>query len=138
MRKTHIISGGSDAEQPRNGDYLNKTQRYACSDDFLSVLNSSLTSAQPYDHQDEYYQAKQVFSAVKPVQGKLLIYFGGSSNEAIGVEARHADVFALWGEPLQGAAETVRTMRATTARHRREIGFNISFRSIIAATEKGA
>nr|WP_245166790.1 LLM class flavin-dependent oxidoreductase [Candidatus Erwinia dacicola] len=67
-----------------------------------------------------------------------MIYFGGSSNEAIGVEARHADVFALWGEPLKGVAETVRTMRATAARHRRKIGFNISFCSIIAATEKGA
>ncbi|MDI3440411.1 LLM class flavin-dependent oxidoreductase [Erwinia sp. V90_4] len=134
----HIISGGSDAEQRRDGDYLNKTQRYARTDDFLSVLNSSLTSAQPYDHQGEYYQAEQAFSAVKPVQGKLPIYFGGSSDEAIAVAARHADVFALWGEPLKGAAETVRTVRAAAARHGREIGFNISFRPIIAATEKEA
>lgn len=133
----HIISGGSDAEQRRDGDFLNKTQRYERTDDFLSVLRQSLTSDQPYDHQGDYFQTEQAFSAIKPVQG-LPIYFGGSSPEAIKVAARHADVFALWGEPLAGAAETVRTVRAEAARQGRKIGFNISFRPIIAATEKEA
>lgn len=133
----HIISGGSDVEQRRDGDFLNKTQRYERTDDFLSVLRQSLTSDQPYDHQGDYFQTEQAFSAIKPVQG-LPIYFGGSSPEAIKVAARHADVFALWGEPLAGAAETVRTVRAEAARQGRKIGFNISFRPIIAATEKEA
>ncbi|WLS80063.1 LLM class flavin-dependent oxidoreductase [Erwinia pyri] len=134
----HIISGGNDAEQRRDGDYLNKTQRYERTDDFLSVLRQSLSSDTPYDHQGNYYQAEQAFSAVKPLQPHLPIYFGGSSPEAISVAARHADVFALWGEPLAGAAETVRAVRAEAARQGREIGFNISFRPIIAATEKEA
>lgn len=134
----HIISGGSDAEQRRDGDFLNKTQRYERTNDFLSVLRQSLSSATPYDHQGEYYQAEQAFSAVKPLQNSLPIYFGGSSPEAITVAGRHADVFALWGEPLAGAAETVRTVRAEAAKQGRQIGFNISFRPIIAATEKEA
>ncbi|KGT86105.1 alkanesulfonate monooxygenase [Erwinia typographi] len=133
----HIISGGSDVEQRRDGDFLNKTQRYERTDDFLSVLRQSLTSDQPYDHQGDYFQTEQAFSSIKPVQG-LPIYFGGSSPEAIKVAARHADVFALWGEPLAGAAETVRTVRAEAARQGRKIGFNISFRPIVAATEKEA
>lgn len=134
----HIISGGSDAEQRRDGDYLNKAQRYARTDEFLSVLRHSLTSEQPYDHQGEYYQAEQAFSAIKPLQEKLPIYFGGSSDEAIDVASRHADVFALWGEPLADAAETVRRVRAAAHHHGRAIDFNISFRPIIAATEKEA
>jgi alkanesulfonate monooxygenase len=134
----HIISGGSDVEQRRDGDFLNKTQRYERTDDFLSVLRQSLTSDTPYDHQGEHYQVEQAFSAVKPQQSALPIYFGGSSPEAIKVAGRHADVFALWGEPLAGAAETVRTVRAEAARQGRKIGFNISFRPIIAATEKEA
>ncbi|WP_017345342.1 LLM class flavin-dependent oxidoreductase [Pantoea sp. A4] len=134
----HIISGGSDSEQRRDGDYLNKAQRYARSDEFLTVLRQSLESTQPYDHQGTYYQAEQAFSAIKPLQNKLPIYFGGSSAEAIDVAARHADVFALWGEPLKGAAETVRTVRAAAAEQGRNIKFNISFRPIVAATEKEA
>ncbi|WP_067705850.1 LLM class flavin-dependent oxidoreductase [Erwinia sp. ErVv1] len=134
----HIISGGSDAEQRRDGDFLNKTQRYARTDDFLSVLRQSLEADHPWDHQGEYFQTEQAFSAIKPVQAHLPVYFGGSSPEAIAVAARHADVFALWGEPLAGAAETVRTVRAAAAKQGREIGFNISFRPIIAPTEKEA
>lgn len=134
----HIISGGNDAEQRRDGDFLDKIQRYERTDDFLSVLRQSLSSEQPYDYHGQYYQVEQAFSAVKPRQSRLPIYFGGSSPEAINVAARHADVFALWGEPLAGAAETVRTVRAAAARHGRQIGFNISFRPIIAATEKEA
>ncbi len=134
----HIISGGNDAEQRRDGDFLNKTERYKRTDDFLSVLKQSLTSEQPYDHQGEYYQTEQAFSAIKPLQTTLPVYFGGSSAEAIQVAARHADVFALWGEPLAGAAETVRAVRAAAAKYGRQIGFNISFRPIVAATEKEA
>ncbi len=134
----HIISGGSDVEQRRDGDFLNKAERYARSDEFLTVLKQSLKSSHPYDHKGNFYQAEQAFSAIKPVQKKLPVYFGGSSQEAIDVAARHADVFALWGEPLKGAEETVRTVRAAAAQHGREINFNISFRPIIGKTEKEA
>ncbi|WP_034951097.1 LLM class flavin-dependent oxidoreductase, partial [Erwinia oleae] len=67
----HIISGGSDAEQRKDGDFLNKTQRYARTDDFLDVLTQSLTAEQPYDHHGDYYQAEQAFASVKPLQAKL-------------------------------------------------------------------
>jgi alkanesulfonate monooxygenase len=34
----HIISGGNDAEQRRDGDYLDHDQRYARTDAFLDVV----------------------------------------------------------------------------------------------------
>ncbi|MFH8132977.1 LLM class flavin-dependent oxidoreductase [Pantoea osteomyelitidis] len=134
----HIISGGSDSEQRRDGDYLDKAQRYARTDEFLSVLKRSLESAAPYDHEGDFYRAEQAFSAIKPLQKKLPVYFGGSSPEAIDVASRHADVFALWGEPLAGAAETVRNVRTAAAKQGRDIKFNISFRPILGKTEKEA
>lgn len=42
----HIISGGSDSEQRRDGDFLSKAERYARTDEFLSVLKQSLESPQ--------------------------------------------------------------------------------------------
>ncbi|MBS0908483.1 LLM class flavin-dependent oxidoreductase [Tatumella sp. JGM118] len=134
----HIISGGSDAEQRRDGDYLTKAERYARTDEFLGVVKRSLTSEQPYDHQGRFYQAESAVSAIKPVHGHLPVWFGGSSAEAIEVAGKHADVFALWGEPLAGAAQTVAAVRASAARHQRDIGFSISFRPIIGATEAEA
>ena len=34
----HIISGGSDEEQHREGDYLDKTERYERSDEYIQIL----------------------------------------------------------------------------------------------------
>ena len=134
----HIISGGSDYEQRRDGDYLTKVQRYARTDEFLRVLQQTLTQQQPWDHHGDFYRTEAAFSAIKPRQDHLPIYFGGSSPEAIEVAGKHADVFALWGEPLAGAARTVEAVRASAARHGRKTGFSISFRPVIGATEAEA
>ena len=43
----HIISGGSDLEQRKDGDYQDHDQRYARTDEFLEVLRRVWTSDQP-------------------------------------------------------------------------------------------
>ncbi|WP_017938774.1 LLM class flavin-dependent oxidoreductase [Zestomonas thermotolerans] len=135
----HIISGGSDAEQRKDGDYLDHDQRYARTEEFLDVVKQVWTSARPFDHQGEFFRAEAAFSALKPVQQPHLpVYFGGSSPAAIRVAGRHADVFALWGESLAQTRETIEKVRAEAARHGRQIGFSVSFRPIIAETEEKA
>ncbi len=94
----HIISGGNDAEQRRDGDYLDHDQRYARTDAFLDTVRQVWTSEQPVDIHNDFYQAEQAWSAIRPLQKPHLpIYFGGSSEAAIAVAGKHADVFALWG-----------------------------------------
>lgn len=66
------------------------------------------------------------------------IYFGGSSEAAIAVAGKHADVFALWGESLAQTGETIQRVRAEAAKHQRDIGFSVSFRPIIADSEAEA
>ncbi|MEA1151609.1 LLM class flavin-dependent oxidoreductase, partial [Klebsiella pneumoniae] len=39
----HIISGGSDADQRKDGDYLDHDQRYARSDEFIELLKRTWT-----------------------------------------------------------------------------------------------
>lgn len=135
----HVISGGSDAEQRKDGDYLDHDQRYARTDEFLEVVRKVWTEEQPFDHQGTYYQAQGAFSAIKPLQKPHLpVYFGGSSQAALEVAGKHADVFALWGESLQQTRETIAAVRAEAARHGREIQFSVSFRPIIADTEDAA
>jgi alkanesulfonate monooxygenase len=134
----HIISGGSDAEQRRDGDFLDKAQRYARTEEFLQVIKKSWYSDKGYDHRGEFYQAENAFTQIKPHQPRLPIYFGGSSDDAIRVAGKHADVFALWGEPLASASETVNAVKAEAERYGREVGFSISFRPILGRTEEEA
>ena len=135
----HVISGGNDGEQRKDGDYLDHDQRYARTDEFLDVLRKVWTEDKPFDHEGRYYKAQNAFSAIKPLQQPHLpVYFGGSSAAALQVAGKHADVFALWGESLEQTRETIAAVRAEAARHGREIEFSVSFRPIIAATEEAA
>lgn len=83
--------------------------------------------------------AEHAWSAIRPLQKPHLpIYFGGSSEAAIAVAGKHADVFALWGESLAQTGETIQRVRAEAAKHQRDIGFSVSFRPIIADSEAEA
>jgi alkanesulfonate monooxygenase len=135
----HIITGGADAELQKDGDFLSKDERYQRTDEYLNIVRKEWTSEKPFDHDGKYYHYKAAFSEVKPVQKPHIpIYFGGSSDIAIEVAARHADVYAFWGEPLAAAADTIARVRAAAARHNRKIRFSLSLRPILAATEHAA
>lgn len=134
----HVITGGSDPEQQRDGDFLSKAERYARTKEFLDIVKLSWYSNQPFQYQGQYYQVKDGFSEIKPAQIHLPVYFGGSSPEALNVAAEHADVFALWGEPLAGAADLIEKIQSNAGQFSRQnpLEYNISFRPIIAETEK--
>ncbi len=140
----HYISGGSDSEQRRDGDWLDHDQRYARTDEYLSILRRIWSSEQPFDHQGEHYRFESGFSEVKPLQrdaaGRphIPVYFGGASDAAIPVAGRHADVYALWGESLDQVRELTSRVRAEAAQNGREVRFSVSFRPILAETEDAA
>jgi alkanesulfonate monooxygenase len=132
----HIITGGADAEMARDGDRSTKTERYARTDEYLTVLRQEWTADKPFDHSGRFYNVRQGYSAVKP--SNLPVFFGGASDEAIDVAGRHADVYAHWGETLAQVTELVGRVRASAARYGRKPGFSMSLRPIIAGTEEAA
>lgn len=135
----HIISGGDDAEQRRDGDFLSHDERYARTDEYLHILRRIWTETRPFDHAGPYYRFEQGFSEVKPVQQPSIpIYFGGASAPALDIAGRHADVYALWGESKAQVREQVTRVRAEAARHGRNVRFSVSFRPILAGTEAAA
>ncbi len=135
----HIISGGDDADQRKDGDFLAHDERYARTDEYVEILRRIWTANKPIDHEGKYYNFKHSFSAVKPVQQPHIpIYFGGSSDAAIEIAGKHADVYALWGEPLAEAARTIARVRASAARFGRSVRFSLSTRPILASTEEAA
>jgi len=135
----HYISGGSDVDQQRDGDFLSHDERYARTDEYLTLLRRVWTEDQPFDHEGTYYKVKGATSEVKPLQQPYVpVFFGGASGPALQVAGKHADVYALWGESLAQAGDLVRRVRAEAAQHGRTLEFSISFRPIIAKTEEEA
>jgi len=105
----------------------------------VEILRRIWTSDKPVDYRGRYYTFERSFSAVKPLQNPHIpIYFGGSSDAAIAVAGRHADVYALWGEPLDEAAKTIARVRESAARYGRSVRFSLSTRPILAPTEDEA
>lgn len=118
----HFISGGSDSEQRRDGDYLDHDQRYARTDEYLGILRRIWTESKPFDHEGTFYRFEQGFSEVKPAQKPHVpIYFGGASDVAVEVAGKHADVYALWGESLDQVRDLTTRVRAEAAKHGRSI-----------------
>ncbi|MCX2730369.1 LLM class flavin-dependent oxidoreductase [Saccharopolyspora sp. NFXS83] len=135
----HVISGGSDAEQRRDGDHLDKEQRYARTDEYLDILKRAWTEEGPISHDGPNYRFEDFQTAVKPVQRpRIPLYFGGSSEAAYRVGGKHADVFALWGEPLAETTEQIASVRAAArvAGRTDTPGISVSFRPILGATEE--
>ena len=119
----HIISGGDGAEQRRDGDFLNHEERYRRTDEYVGLLRQTWTAEAPFDHQGPYYQVENAFARVKPLQKPHIpIYFGGSSDIAIAFAAKHADIYAFWGETLEMARDTIARVRAACVRYRAEPG----------------
>jgi alkanesulfonate monooxygenase len=137
----HIVSGGSDSEQRRDGDYLGHDERYRRTAEHLEILKRVWSSNVPIDHQGPIFRFSQAFSAVKPLQKPHPpVYFGGSSPAAIAVAGQYADVYALWGESLEGVRETLARVAAVAATHGRanRMRFMLSIRVILGRTEAEA
>ncbi|MBW4715649.1 LLM class flavin-dependent oxidoreductase [Saccharothrix obliqua] len=106
----NVVTGGDAVEQRRFGDWLDHDQRYARTDEFLHVVRS-VWGGRPVDFTGTHYRvAGATLSA--PPDPVPDVYFGGSSEAALPVAARHADVYLTWGEPPALVAEKIARVRA--------------------------
>lgn len=133
----HVISGGDDASQRRDGDKLSKDERYARTDEYVGLLRKFWHSTGNISHEGRFYSFENASTDVRPYRaGGIPIFFGGASEAAIATAGRHADIYALWGEPYADVREI--TARVRDAAQGRRIGFNLSFRVILGETESQA
>ncbi|MEC3977098.1 LLM class flavin-dependent oxidoreductase [Amycolatopsis sp. H20-H5] len=134
----HFITGGTDHEQQREGDYLTKDERYSRTREYIQIVKQAWTSDEPFDHDGEHYKFADFVSDVKPVQQpRPGVSFGGSSPAAYVAGGAEADIFCLWGEPLAQTAEQIESVKAAAkAAGRTDVPrIQVAFRPIIAPTE---
>jgi alkanesulfonate monooxygenase len=133
----HIISGGNDTEQHREGDYLTKSQRYDRADEYIQILRRAWHEPEPFSHEGTHYRFEDFHSDVRPFQPTIPISVGGSSADAYRVGGQQGDIFGLWGEPLAETAEQIAAVHAIAdAAGRQRPRIWVSFRPIIAETDE--
>jgi alkanesulfonate monooxygenase len=135
----HIISGGSDADQAKDGDWTDHEARYRRSSEYISLLRRTWTAPAPFDHEGEFYRTRGTYSEIRcRQQPHIPIYGGGGSDAAVRALAPHVDVFMLWGEPLKETALFMDRVREEAALSGRNPTFSLSTRPILAATDAEA
>jgi alkanesulfonate monooxygenase len=134
----HIISGGSDAEQARHGDYLSKDERYDRSEEYVKLLRRAWTETEPWSHDGRFYKFENFAAGFRPVNGTIPISIGGSSDAAYRVGGALGDIFGLWGEPLKETQEQIdRVAASARAAGRSDTPRTwVTFRPIVAPTDE--
>jgi alkanesulfonate monooxygenase len=135
----HFINGGDEADQHRDGDYLDHDSRYRRAAEYMQIVRDVWTAEAPFDHDGEFYRFEGAFSPVKPAfPGSIQMSFGGMSEAALETGARFADVYATWGEPLDASAEFIKAVTARASTYGRMPKFHASLRVILGDTEEAA
>ncbi|MEX5258194.1 LLM class flavin-dependent oxidoreductase [Kocuria arenosa] len=137
----HFITGGSQADQAREGDRLPKDERYRRTREYIQVVRRIWETGGPFDWHGEFYEFEDFSTGLRPVAGRRPgISFGGSSEAAWQVGAAVADIYALFGEPLDDAAAQQQQIldRAAALGRSAPLRWQIAFRPIIAPTDEQA
>jgi len=135
--RLHAITGIT--AEPGHGEFLlDKTERYARTSEYLDIVKLAWTSEEPFDYEGKYFNVRGAFNPLKPVtQPHIPISFGGSSDAAYEVAAKHAELYALWGEPLADVKEQIAKLHAAAkAQNKQPPRVSLSVRLIIGPTEE--
>ncbi|KAH7022294.1 luciferase-like domain-containing protein [Ilyonectria destructans] len=135
----HFIAGGNDAEQAREGDFLNKDERYERQEEYIKIVRKVWTSTEAFDWEGKYYKFKDFKSTVRPTNGTIPVSVGGSSDAAYRQGGALADIFGLWGEPLKETKEQIDRIYAESDKAGRPKEDRpriwVTFRPIVAETD---
>lgn len=137
----NIVTGSSNVEQRREGDYVPHDERYDRTDEYLTILRDVWDNKGTRDHEGTYYRFEGATPQVFPHQDRHLeLFFGGSSPAAYVVGSKHADTYMLWGEPLKETGEQIATVaeRAAEAGRATRPRISVSFRPVLGRTDAAA
>ncbi|MBV9033918.1 MAG: FMNH2-dependent alkanesulfonate monooxygenase [Acidobacteriaceae bacterium] len=130
----NVVTGGNPEEAASEGVFLPHDERYAVTDEFLTIWRGVMTG-ELEDYAGQYLQVRGARLPYPAVQQPYpALYLGGSSEAAMVVAARHIDVYLTWGEPVHAVAEKVARVRELAAAAGRELRFGMRIHVIIRET----
>ena len=121
------------------GTTLESKLRYGKSEEVIEILKQGW-NRETIDFQGNFYNFKLDSTPVKSYQqnGGPLLYFGGISNEARDLCAKHCDVYLLWPETEGNLRATMVDMVERAGRYGRKIDFGLRIHVIVRETEEEA
>ncbi len=135
----NIVTGGNPAELAQDGVHLSHADRYAQTDEFLTVWRAA-ASGRPISFHGAHYDVESEGKLVYPSVQKPYppLYFGGSSDAGVEVAAEHVDHYLTWGEPPAAVAEKFAAVREAAATRGRTVRFGLRIHLIVRETEAEA
>lgn len=134
----NVVPGGDAAELAADGVQLAHDQRYEAADEYLQIWKK-LLSGETVDFNGKHLAVKQSRNYHPPVQKPWPpLYFGGSSDAAHELAARHVDAYLTWGEPPAAVAAKIADVRKRAARYGRTVRFGLRVHVIVRETAEQA
>ncbi len=135
----NIVTGGQPGELAGDGLLLDHDERYALTDEFLTIWRGLLRD-KSIDFSGRYLTSKQgklgLYDSVQKPYPPL--WFGGSSDAGISVAASHADLYLTWAEPPALVGEKLAAVRAASAAAGRAMRFGLRVHLIVRETDAEA
>lgn len=120
------------------GVHLAHDERYERCDEFLTIYRS-IMSGETVDFDGKYLQVKGAKAEFPSIQRPYPpLWFGGSSDIAIEIAAKHVDKYLTWGEPPAETAATIADVKARAAKYGRTMKFGIRLNLIVRDTDEEA
>jgi alkanesulfonate monooxygenase len=122
----NVVTGGFPNELAADGDFTEHDERYVRTKEFMQVVRRAWTEPKSWSHEGAHYKVEKGNVFPKPYQRPSpRWYFGGASDAAKEVGAEEADVYLLWGEPIDMVRERIADMRERAAKLGRTLRFGI-------------
>jgi len=134
----NAITGADPQELAGDGVFLDHDERYELTDEFLQVWKQVLKGDSVTLHGKHIRVEEANIYFRPPTAPHPPIYFSGSSNAALDVAARHADVYLTFGEPLHQVKEKIERLREKAAALGRTIRFGVRFHVVARESEEAA
>lgn len=134
----NVVTGGDPVENKGDGIFLNHSERYEVTKEFLDVY-SRLMRGEKVDYEGQHIHVEGAEVLFPPVQKNgPPLYFGGSSDAAIDVAAEQIDTYLTWGEPPEQVAEKLAVVQERAAARGRKLEYGIRLHVIVRETEQEA
>ncbi|NIK77748.1 alkanesulfonate monooxygenase [Paenibacillus castaneae] len=134
----NVVAGGDPVELAGDGLFLDHTERYDLTSEFLDIWRREL-SGETVDYEGKHLQVKGGHVLYPPIQQPYPpLWFGGSSPVAQQVAADHVDVYLTWGEPPADVANKIVEMRKLAEAKGKQLRFGIRLHVIVRETEEEA
>lgn len=134
----NVVTGGDTKELAKDGIFLDRDQRYELTDEFLTIWRS-LMQGDEVTYSGRHLKVEGAKLQFSPVQKPYpTLYFGGSSDAALQVAAKHIDLYLTWGEPPDQVAQKIAKVRRLAAEQGRTVRFGIRMHVIVRETTQKA